>query len=179
MPRTQWSAFIAIMLMGTFAMPVAARGQEYIVMGTSRVNIRTGPSMDSMIIGRASKGDIFKLIEKKGNWLEINMFSGAPRYVFAASYVYDLTREMLVPGHRMALPEDETVRRLLYRRVQEARDRAKREADEVVPAPLDAERNISFRRIAEDRIIFEIMHSNGIQPALFDDLAAEGERNSW
>jgi uncharacterized protein YgiM (DUF1202 family) len=178
MPKTGY-AVVLLVLLTTFGMTAVAWGQEYIVMGAPTVNIRTGPSTDHVIIGRAGKGDVFKLIAKDGDWLEIGMFSGVHRYVFAGSYVYELTRAQLVPGHRMTLPDSENARRSIYRGLQRARDRAEREAEEVIPASVDAQRNATFRRIMEDRIILEMMRDNGIQPALYDDLVSEGEKSNW
>jgi len=168
-----------LILMTMFGMTAVAWGQEYVVMGAPTVNIRTGPSTDHVVIGRAGKGDVFRLIAKDGDWLEIGMFSGVHRYVFAGSYVYELTRAQLVPGHRMALPESENARRSMYQGLQRARDRAAREAEEVIPASVDGERNATFRRVMEDRIILEMMRDNGIQPALYDDLVSEGEKSHW
>ena len=167
---------VAICALGT---PGSAWGQEYIVMGTPMVNVRTGPSTDHVIVGRAEKGDIFKLVGKKGDWLEIMMFSGEHRFVFAAPYVYDLTKADLVSGHRMELPESEETKRSLYRSMKEARDRAEREADEIIPASVDVERNATFRKIMEDRIILEMLHIYGFQPAMYDDLVNEGGKSNW
>jgi hypothetical protein len=170
---------VVFVLMTALGTTGVAWSQEYIVMGAPTVNIRTGPSTDHVVVGRAGKGDVFKLTGKDRGWLEIGMFSGAHRYVFAASYVYELTRVELVPGHRMALPESEDARRSIYRRLQQAKDRAKREADEIIPASVDAERNVTFRRIMEDRIVLEVMRDCGVQPALYDDLVSEGEKGNW
>jgi hypothetical protein len=73
----------------------------------------------------------------------------------------------------------EETRRSLYMSLQQAKDRAQREADEIIPAPVDEERNAGFRRIMEDRIILEMMHIYDFQPALYSDLVDEGQKNSW
>ena len=148
-------------------------------MGTPLVSIRTGPSTDYVIVGRAEKGNIFNIIEKRGEWLEIEMFTADHRYVFSAPYVYTLNKAELLPGHHMELPDSEETKRSLYRSLQEAKARAEREADEVIPASVDAERNENFRRIMEDRIILEMLHIYGLQPPLYNDLVTEGEKNSW
>ena len=179
MLKARYGAVVLLLLVGMLVAAVGAWSQEYIVMGTPMVNIRTGPSTDHVIVGRAEKGDIFKVIAKDGDWLQIVMFTGDHRYVFAAPYVYDLTREDFVPGHRMELPDSDGTRRSLYRSLQAARERAKKEADEVIPASVDAERNANFRRIMEDRIILEMMHIYGVQPALYNDLVDEGEKSNW
>jgi len=173
------SALVLILLTSMLAAAVGAWSQEYVVMGTPMVNIRTGPSTNHIIVGRAEKGDIFKVIGKRGDWLEIAMFTADHRYVFSAPYVYALQRATLVPGHRMELPDSEETKLSLYRSLQEAKNRAKREAEEIIPASVDAGRNANLRRIMEDRIILEVLHIHGFQPALYNDLVAEGEKNSW
>ncbi|MBN2030293.1 SH3 domain-containing protein [bacterium] len=179
MLKTRNGFIVLIFLIGMLASTRGAQSQEYIVMGTPLVNIRTGPSTDHVIVGRAEKGDIFKVIGKNSDWWEIAMFTADHRYVFSAPYVYTLNKAELVSGHSMELPDSEETKRSLYRSLQEAKTRAKREADEVIPPFVDAERNENFRRIMEDRIILEMLHIYGFQPALYNDLIAEGEKNGW
>jgi hypothetical protein len=169
-----------MVLVSMLVTAAGALSQEYIVMGTPMVNIRTGPSTDHVIVGRADKGDIFKVIGRDGDWLEIAMFTADHRYVFSASYVYPLTTADLVPGHRMELADfSEETRLSLYKSLQQAKGRAQREADEIIPASLDEERNSSFRRIMGDRIMLEMMHVYSFQPALHDDLVDEGQKSRW
>lgn len=179
MMRARYGA-VVLVFAGMLVTAAGALSQEYIVMGTPMVNIRTGPSTDHVIVGRAEKGDIFRVIKKNGDWLQIAMFTTDHRYVFSASYVYPLTTKDLVSGHRMELADypDET-KRSLYRSLQQAKGRAQREADELIPTSIDEERNTNFRRTMEDRIILEMMHIYDFQPALFDDLVGEGEKSNW
>jgi uncharacterized protein YgiM (DUF1202 family) len=109
------------------AVPVVC--EEYIVMGTPLVNIRTGPGPDYSIIGRAEKGDIYKVVSTDGGWYKIEMFSGDHRYVVSESYVYDLTPAQIVSGHRLELPESDELSRSIYRSIAMAKDRAMKEAD--------------------------------------------------
>ena len=171
--RTAVAVVLVLVLVGTLGAAAGAWAQEFIVLGTPLVNIRTGPSTGHVIVGRADKGDIFKLISRSGDWLEIAMFSGDHRYVFAAPYVYDLTRAQLVPGHRMTQPESADTRRAICRDLRAAKDRARSEAAEIIPASVDADRNAAFRRIMEDRLILETMHILGVQPAMYDELSCE------
>jgi geranylgeranyl pyrophosphate synthase len=73
----------------------------------------------------------------------------------------------------------EETRLSLYKSLQQAKGRAQREADEIIPASLDEERNSSFRRIMGDRIMLEMMHVYSFQPALHDDLVDEGQKSRW
>ena len=81
-----------------------ARAQNYVVLNTFDVNIRTGPGIDHFIVCSANKGEIFKLVNKDNDWLEIEMYSGDNRFVHR-DLVYFL--EEFVPGHRMTLPKSE------------------------------------------------------------------------
>ncbi|MCD4681203.1 MAG: SH3 domain-containing protein, partial [Bacteroidales bacterium] len=80
--------------------------QEYIVMGTPLVNIRTGTGTDSYIIARASKGDVFKVVRKQSGWYEIEMFTGERRYVVEANFVYPLTIADIQKRPDMDLPSE-------------------------------------------------------------------------
>ncbi len=84
--------------------PLLGAPQEYVVMGTPLVNLRTGPSTNAMVIGRAEKGDIYRVLGQSEDWYEILMFSGESRFVTKADYVYPLETRQLADGHRMALP---------------------------------------------------------------------------
>ena len=169
MSRSTKSVVLSLLLLSVLG-ATATCAQEYIVMGTPKVNIRTGPSTEHFIIGRAEKGDIFRVVASEGHWVEIMMFSGDHRYVFAAEYVYPLTKSDLLPGHRMRLPDSEESRDAIRRDIQAAMARAAREAEEVIPASVDADRNETFRKIMEDQIILEVLHVHGFQPALYSDL---------
>ena len=74
---------IALLAAMAGVLPSRALCGEYIVMGTPMVNIRTGPGKDHVIIGRAEKGDIYRVIETADGWHKIEMFAGDPRYVVA------------------------------------------------------------------------------------------------
>ncbi|MCK4678391.1 MAG: SH3 domain-containing protein, partial [Bacteroidales bacterium] len=147
-----------------------ALSQDYIVMGTPQVNIRTGPGTDYVIIGRAEKGDIYIVVDKKEGWYEITMFSGENRYVCDKDYVYPLQQSGFVPGHNMTLPESEVKRISIYRSVQKVKERAAMEANEIIPTSVSEEKNMVLRKILEDRLILETLHIYGFQPALYEEL---------
>jgi hypothetical protein len=94
----------AIFLAGALTSPIPASAQDYVVMGTPLVNLRTGPSTDAMVIGRAQKGDVFKVVGVSEDWYQVLLFSGEPRYVVKADFVYPLGEGDLVEGHGMHLP---------------------------------------------------------------------------
>lgn len=148
--------------------------QDYLVMGTPAVNLRTGPGTQFVIVGKAQKGDLFRVAGQTDEWWEVRMFSEPPRYVSKAVRVYPLAASQLVAQHGLALPESTEQRRLMRRSVLAGMERAGREAQELLPRLVDAARHEALREVMEDRILLEIFHILGLQPAAFDDLMAEG-----
>jgi SH3-like domain-containing protein len=158
---------------------IHAAPQEYVVMGTPLVNLRTGPSTTAMVIGRAEKGDIFKVVGQTEEWYKILMFSGAPRYVTKSDFVYPLEQKDLVDGHRMSLPASTARSRSIFWDTESGLDRAAREALEIIPATLNRERYTVLKKILEDKILLEMFHIHGIQPALYRDLVSEARKEGW
>lgn len=157
---------------------ISAICQEYIVMGTPLVNIRTGPGTDSYIIARASKGDVFKVVRKQDGWYEIDMFSGVRRYVVEADFVYPLTISDIKKRPDTDLPPEDRCKSI-YKSILLAKKRAENEAEEIIPYDEDKERNSLFRKIKEDQIILEVLFNSGIQPLLFEDLMNRAAANNW
>jgi len=157
---------------------ISAICQEYIVMGTPFVNIRTGPGTDSYIIAWASKGDVFKVVRKQSGWYEIVMFTGERRYVVEADFVYQLTVADIKKRPDMDLPSENRCKSL-YKSILMAKKRAAKEADEIIPYSEDRDRNTIFRKIKEDQIILEVMINSGIQPLLYQDLINRATANNW
>ena len=169
-----------VLLMGA-ALPGGAYAapQQYVVMGTPLVNLRTGPSTHAMVIGRAEKGDIFKVVGEVDEWYRIRMFSGETRYVTKSDFVYPLEEDQLVEGHGMTLPTSTARCRSIFWDTEEGLDRAAREALELIPATLNRERYTVLKKILEDQILLEMFHIHGIQPALYPELVAEARREGW
>lgn len=170
----------AVLLLGTaLASPPPVLAQDYVVMGTPLVNLRTGPSTQALVIGRAQKGDVFKVVGQTEEWYEIQVFSSEPRYVTKADFVYPLTADDLVEGHEMSLPTSTARCRSIFWDTEEGLDRAAREAAEILPPSLNRERYGVLKKILEDRILLEMFHIHGVQPALYRDLLAEARRERW
>jgi len=168
MKRGFLTAVLAVFI-ATVVFPTTGLCREYVVMLSRNINIRTRPSTESVILGRAWKGDIFELVGEIDNWHEIVMFSGEYRYV-SKSWAAKLTESDIVPGHRIDLPQSEDARRSIRRDIGFARARAKGEADEIIPASVDDERNANLRAILEDRFIQEAFMIHSIQPVLYGEL---------
>ena len=150
--------------------------QDHVVLNTFNVNIRTGPSTDHFIVCTAGKGEIFKLINEKGDWLEIKMYSDDNRYVHR-DLVYFL--ETFVPGHRMTLPESEEKSKKIFLDLKWAQSVAKKEAEEIIPANEDKARNENFRKIMQDKNIHTIFEIHGLQSALYPELMALAKKKNW
>jgi uncharacterized protein YraI len=174
------SSMSVVLLLAVF-LPVGvhASPQDYVVMGTPLVNLRTGPSTNAMVIGRAEKGDIYKVAGQTDEWYKILMFSGETRYVTKSDFVYPLRKDQLVDGHGMSLPTSTARCRSIFWDTEEGLDRAAREALEIIPATLNRERYTVLKKTLEDKILLEMFHIHGIQPALYRELVAEARREGW
>ncbi|MGD8628436.1 MAG: SH3 domain-containing protein [bacterium] len=164
--------FLVVITLGMLIVPVSAFSREYVVTISRNINLRTGPGTDRFIIGRAWKGDIYELVDEAGNWYEILMFSGDYRYI-SKSWAARLTEDQLLPGHNMSLPADGDRLNSLYLDILHARERAGREADEIIPPLENEDRNRILRNILEDRHILEVMQIYSIQPALYCEIVNE------
>ncbi|NNM06417.1 MAG: SH3 domain-containing protein, partial [Gemmatimonadetes bacterium] len=127
----------ALLLAATLPASIHAAPQDYVVMGTPLVNLRTGPSTNAMVVGRAEKGDVFKVVGQTEEWYRILMFSGEPRFVTKSEFVYPLTSDQLVVGHQMELPTSTARTRSIFWDTEQGMDRAAREALEIIPATLN------------------------------------------
>lgn len=167
------------LLASCFAGAEVLAAQDYVVMGTPLVNLRTGPSTGAMVVGRADKGDIFEVVGEEDGWYKIKMFSSKPRFVIKADFVYPLTEDQLVDGHVMYLPSSTARVRSIFWDTEEGMDRAAREATEVIPVTLNRDRHTLLKQILEDRVLLEMFHIHGMQPALYRELVAEARKEHW
>ncbi len=159
--------------------PLLATPQDYVVLGTPLVNIRTGPSPDAMVVGRAQKGDIFKVVGQTEEWYRVVLFSNEPRFILKADYVHPLSTDQLLEAHGMALPASTARCRSIFWDTESGLDRAAREASEIIPRTLNLERHTVLRRVLEDRILLEMFAVHRVQPALYRELVATARREGW
>lgn len=167
-----------VLLIVVHVSPAPASSREYVVMLSRNINIRTGPGTDRVVVGRAWKGEIFEAVGETGNWYKIYMFSGEPRYV-SKSWAAKLTPDDLVPGHGMSLPEDAQARRALHRDASRARARARGEAEELMSASIDVERNGNLEKVLADRFLLEVFSMHSVQPALYEQLMDVAYEGRW
>lgn len=170
--RSRARAAALLAAAGLLAVAGGVGAQEYVVMGTPHVNLRTGPGTDFVVVGKAQKGDVFPVTGETDGWWEIRLFSGEPRYVSKAVRVYPLAAGDVVPEHGLVLPESQTLCNSVFRSVLMGLDRAEREAEELLPRGVDAARHDALRRVLEDRILLEMFHIYGLQAPVFGALMA-------
>ena len=153
-----------------------AHAQDYVVLNTFDVDIRTGPGIDHFIVCTTGKSEIFKLVNKENDWLEIEMYSGDNRFVHR-DLVYFL--ETFIPAHKMTLPESDEKSKKIFSDLKRAKTVAKKEAEEIIPANVDKERHENFRKILQDKNIHAVFQIHGFQSALYPELMALAKKNNW
>jgi SH3-like domain-containing protein len=165
----------------SFASPLAAASSadpDYVVIVHQQVNLRTGPATDRAVIGKMEKGDLFRLASENDEWFEVELFSGGRGWV-SKTMAARLRPDQIIAGHGLALPPDPTTQHSLYASVRVAQARAAREAAELVPPAVDATCHDTARRVIEDRLVLDVFHVYGVQPALFGELVDEAARRGW
>lgn len=160
---------LMILSLAAVALATPALCADYVVLIQSGANIRTAPDTSSIVIGEASKGQLYRYSCEKGDWLEITMFTGEKRYISRALSA-PLDEGQVLPGHNLHVTVPHEMRRAMRLEITRARERAEREAEEIIPAGLDADRNKKYRAILEDRYIMRIFRNHRIQPALYSSL---------
>ena len=147
--------------------------QDYIVLNSFDVNIRTGPATDYFVVCTAGKGEIFELLGENGDWVEVRMFSEENRYIHR-DMVYFL--EEFIDGHNMRLPDDEKIK-TIQKASQWAKTISANEAGEIIPRSISEERFVNFKNICFDKNMHDIFEIQGIQPALFLQIVNQKEKN--
>ena len=151
--------------------PSEAGRNEYIQVAADNVNIRTAPTTNSEIVGKAQKGDIFEMEERKGSWYRIHMFSGESRWVHAS-----LAKPI---WFEPSVPDEVSVRQDIYQGWVRAATQAQREADEEYPPEKDLARNLRLSQLLQDRYKLDLMHDFGVQPPIYRRIVLEGNQKGW
>ena len=146
---------------------ISAYAQDHIVLNSFNVNIRTGPDTGFFVVCTAGKGEIFQLVNERGDWVEIKMYSENSRFVHR-DLVYFLKE--FVPGHNMNLPESEGEIKKIKKDIEWAKSVASVEAYEIIPDAISKERFENFRNICMDKNIYNIFKIHGIQSALYSQI---------
>lgn len=115
--------------------------------GIADIRVRVLPETESRIVGEAIDGDIFRYISEEGNWIEIEMFSGDPRYI------HNSMVEVLNRG--ISAPFSKDVCTKLVKSLEEAKIKTFSESNSI------------FQNILLDRYYLEIFHEFNLQPAIY------------
>jgi len=167
--KTIFAGFLCLLLILLLGVTPVFSEDKYIQVTGEKVNIRFKNNSNSTIIAKAKKGDIFELISEKGNWFEINIFSGEYRYIHKSlgkivSYV-------------PALPQSESNRKAIFHELLMIEDKADSEANRKYPG--DIYKMIDYCRILDDRYKLEIFHCYNVQPPIYTKLIVEGVKKGW
>lgn len=156
--------FIAVAL----AACLTATAADYVEVITNNVNIRTGPSTGSAVVGKTRSGNVFEVYKRVGDWVGIFLMSGEPRYIYGSLVRSTAT----VPP----LPEPE-IRKQACVEMARAQRRAKAEAQRLYPIHLD--RLVDHERLLTDRLELPIFQRFGIAPAHNATLLTECVTRKW
>jgi len=179
-PRPTFTVALSLLVLPGAALLASAPAPDpdYVVIGHQHVNLRTGPETSRAVIGTMDKGDLFLLASENDEWFEIELFSGGRGWV-SKTMAYHLRPDQIVAGHGLALPADPTTQHSLYASIRAAQARAAREAAELVPPAVDAACHDTVRKVIEDRLVLDVFHVYGVQPALYGELVEEAVRRGW
>jgi len=130
---------------------------QFVRVVSDFANIRVTPNPDSKIVGEAFKDDIFKYINEENDWIEIDMFSGVPRYIHH-SLVKVFTHGLSAPFSNDICPQ-------LMERLEVVENKSLAESNNIYP--LSNSENIEYQRILLDRYILDIFHEFDLQPVIY------------
>lgn len=139
-------------------------GQEYVKTIKPDVEIHFKASTTSEVVAKTKAGVVFELKNVNELYYVIVMFSGEYRYIEKASCEkvdYDIS-----------IPEDEKLRKTVYKSFLKAEDLALRHADKKYPSDFSA--NIDYSRILTDRYKLKILIDNNLQPPVYSKIILEG-----
>ena len=149
--------------------------QDYVVTRSKRVNIRTAPSTQSYVVGKAMKGDIYEMVGEDGEWYVIKLFSENPRYINKCCSV-----KLKGPlTERLDLPDSEERCKSIYTSIQALKFRARREATELIPPTVDERLNMNMQHILEDMHILNLFTIYSLNPAIYSMLINKAIQNNW
>jgi hypothetical protein len=118
-------------------------------------NIRTGASTSSEVVGKATRGQVFEIDERRGEWHVIPLFSGEYRFVHSSV-------AEAAPEPPPLTPSLES-RRRACRALLAAEKRAMDEAISRHPNSLDAQ--IDLERLLTDRYKLLVFRDHDVPPA--------------
>jgi uncharacterized protein YgiM (DUF1202 family) len=161
--------FLILALIAVGLTPVFSE-DRYIQITGEKVNIRFKNDLNSTVVAKAGKGDVFELKSEKGNWYEINMFTGEYRYIHNSLAT--------VVAYSSSLPSLSTAR-AMWSAFGEAEDKSMLDAEKKYPISQNMNKNIEYSRILEDRYKLQIFHKYNIPPVAYMKILTEGAKRGW
>ena len=131
---------------------------------TQDANIFLNPNTNATVVAEARVGDVFTLSDVSGDWYEIYMFSGEPRYLHQ-SVAQDTTASAPLPSSANTA----------CREIVNAQDRATRESEQRYPN--DFSQRIDYERLLMDKYEMPIFHKYALPPAQNSKLVVECAQN--
>ena len=123
-------------------------------------NIFLNSNTNATVVAEARSGDVFELSDISGDWYEIYMFSGEPRYLHQ-SVVRDTTASPPLPTSASRACGE----------IVSAQDRATREAEQRYPNNFSTQ--IDYERVLMDKYELPIFHKYSLPPAENSKLVLE------
>lgn len=141
----------------------APKAAPYLLV-TQEANILLNPNTNATVVAEARAGDVFTLNEVSGDWYEIYMFSGEPRYLHK-SVAQDTTASPPLPSSANTA----------CGKIVSAQDRATREAEQKFPN--DFSKQIDYERLLMDKYEMPVFHKYALPPAQSSKLTVECAQN--
>ena len=166
---------LSAVIIGLFA-PGCAQAVSYIRITVPKAQIHTQASVKPHLVAVAVQDDIFELIEQTADGYLIDVYSGEPRRI-------EKTDGEII-NYAPDLPEDLNARAAIYKAIQDAEVRAKREADKKYPIPVDSEantdatrdKNTRWMQIYVDKFLIDLAHEHGFQMPMVSLIMMDGFR---
>ena len=157
-----YNAFFLLTLLTLFIIIFTISVSAQFVRVTSDfANIRVTPNPDSKIVGEAFKDDIFRYINEENDWIEIDMFSGVPRYIHLSL--------VKIIDYGISASFSNNICQRLMKRLEEVKDKSLAESNNSYPLSNseNMEKNIEYQRMLLDRYILDIFHEFDLQPVIY------------
>ncbi len=161
----------ALFLTALSSIQIVSGATRYVQITRRVANIRSAPTTRALKVAEAKRDDVFQLEKEEGKWFAIHLFSGGDRYI------YKRLAE-LIP-YTPEIPELLSTRREIFQALQEAEERARKEAARRYPPEANPSKNLRRNQLLNDRYKLKVMHDFEVQPALHRRIVLEGLQRGW
>ena len=159
---------------------LAQQSDEYVEVTAGGTEIYMSSSTSSPVVTQAIEGDVFRLRTSEGDWFVVLLFAGEARYIAKSA-----ARPV---AHVPTPPDDESVRRQIFRGLLAAERRAQQEADRQISITDSAGRpdtaginaNTELARRLTDQHKLDLCHRFGVHATINSKIVTEGiEKGGW